>query len=110
MFINKEEIIKSIFITQNKKGTYVAKSGLYRQEFEKENIQIILREYGADVEYLTDNQLYEKYEGDLPDNVDGYVTLFLNTEDTIKIVKNEIFHLKKEQAKIKKQNSIHKFY
>lgn len=100
MFINKEEIAKDVFIIKNKKGRFIADPNLKKNLYEKENIQVTLEYYGADVDYLSDDELYEKYNGLLPDNVDGSITLFFNLEDTYTLIKNEVKKLNKPKNKI----------
>jgi len=105
-FIDKEEIIKSVFITQRPNGTFVQAHGLYQQEFERDTIQVVLSPYGSDVKYLSDDKFNEMYpDGELPDNIDGEVCVFLNTSDTIKIVKGEIESLNKARKAKKKGKS-----
>jgi len=90
-FINKEEILKSYFepqdsskeaLRQSNKRKGVLKSMLY----EKENFYILLAYTGMEIKYLNDDQLYEEFDGELPDNIEGEVLLFYNTEDTARIL------------------------
>ena len=83
-FINKKDILESVFIDEY--TGKILRPNIYSQEFERDTFTVLLSMTGAEVKYYSDDKLYEKFGGELPDNIDGEVLVFFNTSEAIKII------------------------
>lgn len=90
MFINKEAIIEDVFAdiesvdSKNYFKKWIASPNLKqlkRFQFGKETLMVVLSYTGYKLTYFSDDKFYKKFKGNLPDNINGEVTLFYNVED-----------------------------
>ncbi len=85
MFIDKEALIEDYFVNPESINMPIfngRRSALSRALFEKESFTMLLSSTGVEIKYYSADELYEKVGDELPDNIDGEVLVFFNTEDT----------------------------
>jgi hypothetical protein len=94
-FINKEDVLEYVFV--DKDTGKILKSNIYAQEFIRDTFTILLSCAGVEIKYYTDDKLWEKFKGDLPDNINGEVLLFFNTSDAIKTIETISERIKRDR-------------
>jgi len=93
MFIDKEKVLKNYFEPSDssklsKELSNRRKGLIKRFIYDKDQFYILLSQYGVEIKFLSDEELADLMdeEGNLPDNIDGEVVLFFNTEDAARIL------------------------
>ena len=92
-FLNKEDILLDCFKpVEVRKGIFskIRTNKLKLNLFTRETLSITIDYDGYNVQYYTDDELFDKFNIDgelvLPDNINGATILFYNVEDACRIL------------------------